>query len=197
MPSQRLITRDNVSVVLDAVCFYQIVNVQCALFNVKDYENATRCLAQATLEKLIAQHTLDELISHRTEITNKTAKLLDKHTSFWGIHISGLEIRDIRIPQSMQRSMAIAAEARREGEAAAIMSQAEHLAAENYVKAADLMQANPIALQLRYFQTLKEIAAENNKTILISSEILNLFRDLPRWDSPLSYPDPFTVQNPK
>lgn len=190
IPSQRVMTRDNVSVGLDAVCFYQILDVQSALFNVRDYEKATRSLAQITLEQLLAQHTLDELISVRAEITKKTTKLLDKHTSHWGIHVSGLEIRDIRIPDSMQRVMAIAAEAKREGEAAVIMAQAEYRAAETYVKAAKVMSGNPIALQLRYFQTLKEIAAEHNSTILVPSEVTNMFRGLGRWDSPQSYSGP-------
>jgi len=190
IPSQRVMTRDNVSVGLDAVCFYQILDVKSALFNVRDYEKATRNLAQITLEQLIAQHSLDELISVRSEITKKTTKLLDKHTSHWGIHVSGLEIRDINIPDSMQRVMAIAAEAKREGEAAVIMAQAEYKAAETYVKAANVMAVNPIALQLRYFQTLKEIAAEQNSTILVPSEITNMFRGLSRWDAPMSYPSP-------
>jgi len=190
IPSQRVMTRDNVSVGLDAVCFYQILDVKSALFNVRDYEKATRNLAQITLEQLIAQHSLDELISVRSEITKKTTKLLDKHTSHWGIHVSGLEIRDINIPDSMQRVMAIAAEAKREGEAAVIMAQAEYKAAETYVKAANVMSVNPIALQLRYFQTLKEIAAEQNSTILVPSEITNMFRGLSRWDAPMSYPSP-------
>jgi len=196
IPSQRVMTRDNVSVGLDAVCFYQILDVQSALFNVRDYEKATRNLAQITLEQLIAQHSLDELISVRSEITKKTTKLLDKHTSHWGIHVSGLEIRDINIPDSMQRVMAIAAEAKREGEAAVIMAQAEYKAAETYVKAANVMSANPIALQLRYFQTLKEIAAEQNSTILVPSEITNMFKGLSRgWDGPMSYPSPQNTMN--
>jgi regulator of protease activity HflC (stomatin/prohibitin superfamily) len=90
----------------------------------------------------------------------------------------------------MQRVMAIAAEAKREGEAAVIMAQAEYKAAETYVKAAQVMSINPIALQLRYFQTLKEIAAEQNSTILVPSEVTNMFRGLGRWDSPMSYPSP-------
>jgi len=188
IPSQRVMTRDNVSVVLDAVCFYQILDVKCALFNVRDYEKATRNLAQSTLEALLAEHTLDELISDRAEITKKTTRMLDKHTTHWGIHVSGLEIRDIRIPDSMQRVMAIAAEAKREGEAAVIMAQAEYKAAETYVKAARVMSGNPIALQLRYFQTLKEIAADQNSTILVPSEITNMFRGLERWDRGQSWP---------
>uniref|UniRef100_A0A6B2L8A0 Band 7 domain-containing protein n=1 Tax=Arcella intermedia TaxID=1963864 RepID=A0A6B2L8A0_9EUKA len=182
IPSQRVMTRDNVSVVLDAVCFYQIVDVKRALFNVRDYEKASRNLAQSSLESLLAEHTLDELISERADITKKTTKLLDKHTTHWGIHVHGLEIRDIRIPDSMQRVMAIAAEAKREGQAAVIMAEAELKAAETFAKAAVVMGENPIALQLRYFQTLKEIAAEQNSTILVPSEVTNMFRGLGRWD---------------
>jgi len=189
IPSQRVMTRDNVSVVLYAVCFYQILDVQSALFNVRDYEKAVKSLAQSTLEQLLAQHTLDELISVRAEITKKTTKLLDKHTSHWGIHVSGLEIRDIRIPDSMQRVMAIAAEAKREGEAAVIMAQAEYKAAETYVKAAQVMSVNPIAIQLRYFQTLKEIAAEQQSTILVPSEVTNMFRGLHGWNGPGPLPE--------
>jgi len=195
IPSQRVMTRDNVSVGLDAVCFYQILDVQSALFNVRDYEKAVKSLAQSTLEQLIAQHTLDELISVRAEITKKTTKLLDKHTSNWGIHVSGLEIRDIRIPDSMQRVMAIAAEAKREGEAAVIMAQAEYKASETYVKAAQVMSQNPISLQLRYFQTLKEIAAEQNSTIMVPSEVTNMFRGLSGWSSPTAFPGPMSEKN--
>jgi len=180
-------TRDNVSVVLDAVCFYQILDVKSALFNVRDYEKATRNLAQSTLEALLAEHTLDELISERSEITKKTTKLLDKHTKHWGIHVHGLEIRDIRIPDSMQRVMAIAAEAKREGQAAVIMAEAELVAAEKYYQAASVMGGNPIAMQLRYFQTLKEIAAERNSTIIVPSEVTNMFRGLGKWDESTAF----------
>jgi len=182
IPSQRVMTRDNVSVVLDAVCFYQILDVKSALFNVRDYEKATRNLAQSTLESLLAEHTLDGLVSDRSEITKKTTLLLDKHTKHWGIHVHGLEIRDIRIPDSMQRVMAIAAEAKREGQAAVIMAEAELVAAETYMKAAIVMGGNPIAMQLRYFQTLKEIAADQNSTIIVPSEVTNMFRGLGKWD---------------
>jgi len=122
------------------------------------------------------------LISDRSEITKKTTKLLDKHTTHWGIHVHGLEIRDIRIPESMERVMAIAAEAKREGQAAVIMAEAELIAAETYMKAATAMGGSPIAMQLRYFQTLKEIAAERNSTILVPSEVTNMFRGLGKWD---------------
>jgi len=188
--NQKVMTRDTVSISLDAVCFYQIINVQSALFNVRDYEIATKCLAQTTLEKLLAEHTLDELISSRTEIIQKTTSILDKHTSNWGIHVSGLEIRDIKIPHSIERALAVAAEAKRESDATIIMAQAEYQASETYVKAAGVMKNDPIALQLRYFRTLKEIGTVPNRTILFSSQLLSMMRPEPRWDSPISYPDP-------
>lgn len=200
IPSQRVMTRDNVTVVLDAVCFYQILDVKSALFNVRDYAKATKNLAQSTLEALLAEHTLEELISDRAEITKKTTKLLDKHTTHWGINVHGLEIRDIRIPEAMQRVMAIAAEAKREGQAAVIMAEAELRAAETYAKAAHAMAGNPVALQLRYFQTLKEIAAENNSTILVPSEVTNMFRGLGKWDESSAFGanlDPDVISNIK
>jgi len=181
IPSQQVMTRDNVSVSLDAVCFYKIDNLEKAIFNVADCESATKHLAQSTLETVLGERTLDEILTGRSHIVERVAELIDEQTEQWGIHVQALEIRDIRIPQNMQRVMAAVAEAEREGEAACVMAKAELRAAATYGKAADVMSKNPVSLQLRYFQILTEIAAERNQTIIIPSELTNMFRPLGNW----------------
>jgi len=163
IPSQQVMTKDNISVVLDAVCFYRCDNVEKAIFNVDDCDEATKNLAQSTLETILGEKTLDELLTKRQEITERVAELIDQQSESWGIHIQALEIRDIRIPDSMQRVMAAVAEANREGEAKVVMAKAEFKAASTYSKAAKIMARNPVSMQLRYFQTLTEIASEKKK----------------------------------
>eukprot|EP01090_Pellita_catalonica_P001889 TRINITY_DN11603_c0_g1_i2.p1 TRINITY_DN11603_c0_g1~~TRINITY_DN11603_c0_g1_i2.p1 ORF type:complete len:189 (+),score=39.63 TRINITY_DN11603_c0_g1_i2:102-668(+) len=180
-------TKDNVSVVLDAVCFYRIDDVEKAIFNVANCEEATKHLAQSTLETLLGERTLDQLLSGRQEITERVAELIDEQTEQWGIHVQALEIRDIRIPANMQRVMAAVAEAHREGEAACVMAQAELRAADTFDKAAQVMSKNPVSMQLRYFQTLTEIAAEKNSTIIVPSEVTNMLRPLAPWGKTEAY----------
>jgi len=183
IPQQRVITKDNVSVTLDAVCFYRVVDVKKAIFNVQDCDKAVRNLAQSTLETLLGEKTLAELLTDRQELTHRVAELLDESCMSWGVHIEALEVRDIKMPEQMTRVMAIVAEAEREGEAKVVSANAELRAAATYAKAADVMSQNPVALQLRYFQTLQEIAAEKNSTLIVPSEITNMFRPLGNWNA--------------
>jgi len=138
-------------------------------------------MAQSILETLLGERTLEEILSNRGKIIARITELIDKYTVEWGIHVQALEIRDIRVPQDMERVMAATAEAQREGEAKVVMANAEYKAAETYTQAGEILSDNPGALQLRYFQTLSEIAAQQNHTILVPSEVTNMFRPLGGW----------------
>jgi len=182
IPTQRVLTRDNVPVTLQAVCFYKIDDLEKAVFGISNCERATLYMAQSILETLLGEKTLEEILTSRQKIIARVTELIDQYTEEWGIHIQALEIRDIRVPQDMERLMAAAAEAQREGEAKVVMAAAELQAAETYLQAANVLSDSPGALQLRYFQTLSEIAVEKNNTILIPSEITNMFRPLSKWE---------------
>jgi len=181
IPSQQVMTKDSVAITLDAVCFYKIDDLKRAVFNVSNSEDATRNLCQSVLEQLLGEKTLDELLSSRQAIAERLAELISAKTEDWGIHVQALEIRDIRVPQSIQRVMAAVAEAQREGQAKVVMADAELRAADSFKSAARIMSKNPIALQLRYFQTLTEIAADKHSTIVVPSEVTNMFRPLTSW----------------
>eukprot|EP01088_Endostelium_zonatum_P012141 TRINITY_DN26316_c0_g1_i1.p1 TRINITY_DN26316_c0_g1~~TRINITY_DN26316_c0_g1_i1.p1 ORF type:complete len:329 (-),score=97.57 TRINITY_DN26316_c0_g1_i1:49-1002(-) len=182
LPPQTLLTRDNVPVTLQAIVFYRIVDFEKAIFQVQDMENATSYMAQSILETVLGEKTLEALLTNRVKIISRVAELIDEYTTEWGIHIETLEIRDIRVPQQMERVMAATAEAQREGQAKVVMAASELKAAEAFAQAADIMSETPSALQLRYFQTLAEVAADRNHTILIPSEVTNMFRPLQGWD---------------
>jgi len=182
IPSQQVMTKDSVSVTLDAVCFYKVADLKKAIFSVGNAEQATLNLCQSVLEQLLGAKTLDELLSNRQMISEGLSDLICDQTSQWGIVVQSLEIRDIRVPFSIQRTMAAVAEAEREGEAKVVMAAAELRAADTYRNAARVMSRNPVALQLRYFQTLTEIAGDKHSTMIVPSETTNMFRPLHRWD---------------
>jgi len=181
IPSQQVMTKDSVAVTLDAVCFYRIDDLKRAVFNVSNSDVATRNLCQSVLEQLLGEKTLDELLANRQSIAERLAELISEKTEAWGIHVQALEIRDIRVPDSIQRVMAAVAEAQREGQAKVVMADAELRAADSFKSAARIMSQNPVALQLRYFQTLKEIAADKHSTMIVPSEVTNMFRPLTSW----------------
>lgn len=166
VPAQDVITRDNVSVKVNAVVYFRVMDPTNATIEVENYLFATSQLAQTTLRSVCGQVELDELLSEREKINTQLQNILDKHTDPWGIKVTTVEMKYIDLPQEMQRAMARQAEAERERRAKVINAEGEYQAATRLAEAADIIHVHPEALQLRYLQTLREVAAENNSTTL-------------------------------
>lgn len=166
VPPQDVITRDNVSVKVNAVVYFRVLQADRAVLQVEDYLYATSQLAQTTLRAILGQVELDELLSERDRINQQIQRVLDAHTDPWGIKVSNVEVKHIDLPQEMQRAIARQAEAERERRAKIISAEGEHQAAEKLSQAADLMSRNPATLQLRYLQTLVELTGGGNHTII-------------------------------
>ncbi|MBW1917363.1 MAG: slipin family protein [Deltaproteobacteria bacterium] len=166
VPTQDVITKDNVSVKVNAVVYFRIMDSRKAVIEVQDYFQATALLAQTTLRSVCGQVELDDLLSEREKINSQIASILDQHTDPWGIKVTLVEVKAIDLPPEMQRAMASQAEAERERRAKVIAAEGEFQAAKRLHEAADIMAQEPIALQLRYLQTLAGIATEQNSTIL-------------------------------
>ena len=165
---QRLITKDNVTVDVDAVVYYRVSDPQRAIVQVEDYEDATRLLAQTTLRDVLGQVDLDYLLSQRDELNKRVQKILDTATDPWGIKVSGVTIKDASLPEDMMRAIAKQAEAERERRSRVIMAMGEMEASKKMTEAASLYQKVPIALRLRELQTLTEIAREKNLIVVPS-----------------------------
>ena len=178
MSKQCVITKDGIQISIDAVCFFRIVDIEKAIFSVKHYVSAISNLACYTLEVILGEHTLEELLQSRDIITKRIADIIEEKTQEWGIHIAGIEIRDIDLPEALIRVMASGAEASREGQAKIITAKAELEAAEAYAEASKVLTETPGAMQLRYLQTLTEIASEQNSTIILPSEVSGLLASL-------------------
>jgi len=166
VPPQDVITRDNVSVKVNAVVYFRVMDSNKAVVEVEDFLFATSQLAQTTLRSVCGQAMLDELLAEREKINHELQSILDKHTDPWGIKVSNVEVKHIDLPTEMQRAMARQAEAERERRAKVIAAEGEFQASAKLTEAAAIIAEHPIALQLRYLQTLKEISAENNSTTL-------------------------------
>ncbi|MBN2587918.1 MAG: slipin family protein [Candidatus Fermentibacteraceae bacterium] len=166
VPPQDIITRDNVSVRVNAVVYFRVVDPRSAILEVENYIYATSQLAQTTLRSVLGEASLDQLLSQRDEINAKLQDILDRMTDPWGIKVSTVEVKHVDLPEDMQRVMARQAEAERDRRAKIIRSDAEFQAAQKLADAADIIDAHPVALQLRYMQTLSEIAVENNSTTI-------------------------------
>jgi regulator of protease activity HflC (stomatin/prohibitin superfamily) len=166
VPTQDVITRDNVSIKVNAVVYFRVMDPTKAIIEVQDFFQATALLAQTTLRSVCGQSELDELLSAREKINIKLAEILDQHTDPWGIKVTLVEVKAIDLPPEMQRAMAKQAEAERERRAKIIAAEGEFQAATKLVEAAHIMAVEPVTLQLRYLQTLREIAAEKNSTTL-------------------------------
>lgn len=177
VPPQDVITRDNVSIKINAVVYFRVVNPSDAVVQVENYLYATSQLAQTTLRSVAGQVELDEILSEREKINKELQAILDRHTDPWGIKVSMVEIKHVDLPQDMQRSMAKQAEAERERRSKVIRALGEFQAAEKISQAAKVMSEYPMALQLRYLQTLGEIATENNSTTVFPIPI-DLFKPL-------------------
>ncbi len=166
VPPQDIITRDNVSVKVNAVVYFRVFSPLNAVLQVENYVYATSQLAQTTLRSILGQVQLDDLLSEREKLNQELQSVLDQHTDPWGIKVSLVEIKQVDLPQDMQRAMALQAQAEREKRAKIINADGEFQAAQTLANAAQIMAQNPITMQLRYLQTLTQISAENASTIV-------------------------------
>ncbi len=177
VPPQDVITKDNVSIKVNAVVYFRVLDPEKAIIEVDDFLYATSQLSQTTLRSILGQAEMDDLLSNREKINFELQDVLDKHTDPWGIKVSAVEVKHIDLPEEMQRSMARQAEAERERRAKVINAEGEYQAATKLTEASKIIGEHPIALQLRYLQTLVEIATENNSTTIfpIPIELLKPF----------------------
>ena len=166
VPPQDVITKDNVSIKVNAVVYFRVIQPDKAIVEVENFLFATSQLSQTTLRSILGQSELDELLSQRDKINRELQEIIDQHTAPWGIKVSNVEVKQIDLPIEMQRAMAKQAEAERERRAKVVHAQGEFQASEQLSAAAKVISENPIALQLRYLQTLTEVAADKNSTIL-------------------------------
>ena len=177
VPPQDIITRDNISVKVNAVVYFRVVDPQSAILNVENYMYATSQLSQTTLRSVLGQQELDDLLSNRDKINQNLQQILDLHTEPWGIKVSSVEVKNVDIPQDMQRAMARQAEAERERRAKVIHAEGEFQASQKLADAADIIGKNPAAIQLRYLQTLTEVATEKNSTTIfpVPIDVISMF----------------------
>ena len=166
VPTQEAITKDNVTVKVNAVCYFRVLSPEDAVINVANYLLATQQIAQTTLRSVLGQSELDELLSERDQINQQLQQIIDEQTEPWGVKVSVVEVKDVELPQSMQRAMARQAEAEREKRAKIIHAEGELQASQTLAGAAEVMSSQAGALQLRYLQTLTEISAEHNSTLV-------------------------------
>ncbi|XP_076347639.1 band 7 protein AGAP004871-like isoform X1 [Tachypleus tridentatus] len=166
VPPQEVLTKDSVTISVDAVVYYRVQNATVSVANVENVHHSTRLLAQTTLRNMLGTHNLHEILSEREHISNSMQSVLDECTDTWGIKVERVEIKDVRLPVQLQRAMAAEAEAAREARAKVIAAEGEQKASRALMEAAEVIAQSPAALQLRYLQTLNSISAEKNSTIL-------------------------------
>jgi len=166
VPAQDIITRDNVSVKVNAVVFYRVISAKDAVVQVQNYLFATSQIAQTTLRSILGQQELDELLSEREKLNQALQQVIDRQTEPWGVKVSTVEVKNVDLPQDMQRAIARQAEAERERRAKVINAEGEYQAAQRLAEAAAVIAKEPAAIQLRYLQTLSEIATETNSTTI-------------------------------
>jgi len=164
VPKQEIMTKDNVPATVDAVIYFRVVDPNAAVVKVENFWKATSLIAQTTLRSVLGQSALDELLSQRDVINQKLQEIIDKQTEPWGVKVTSVEIKEVSLPDSMKRAMAKQAEAERERRAKVVNAEGEFQSAEKMVQAAALIAKEPIALQLRYLQTMREMASEHNTT---------------------------------
>jgi regulator of protease activity HflC (stomatin/prohibitin superfamily) len=179
IPPQDVITKDNVTIKVNAVVYFRVLDPLKCIIDVENYLYATSQLAQTTLRSVLGQAELDDLLSHRDQLNEKLQEILDTHTESWGIKVSNVEVKNVDLPQEMQRAIARQAEAERERRAKIIGAEGEFQASTKLSEASDILSRNPMALQLRYLQTLIEISTEKNSTIIfpIPIDILKVFME--------------------
>src|SRR5688500_11647155 len=180
IPPQEVITRDNISVTVNAVLYFRVSDPALAILEIQDYLYATGQLAQTTLLSVLGHVELDELLADRKKVNDLLRQMIDERTDFWGVEISAVEIKDVHLPDNMRRAIARQAEAERERRAKVINAQGELQASEALAEAARVLQTQPASIQLRYLQTVTEIAAENNSTTIFPLPIDILKAFLPR-----------------
>ena len=166
IPSQEAITKDNVTVRVNAVAYFRVTDPEAAVVRVENYMLATMQIAQTTMRSVLGQSELDELLSKREEINQRLQEIIDEQTAPWGIKVSIVEVKDVELPQEMKRAMARQAEAERDKRAKVIHAEGEFLAAQQLSEAANIINAAPSALQLRYLQTLGDISSDQTRTII-------------------------------
>ena len=167
VPQQEMMTRDNVPVTVDAVVYFRVLDAEAAIIKVADFLKATSLIAQTTLRSVIGQAELDDLLAERERINQNLQEVIDRHTEPWGVKVTAVEVKDVVLPDSMKRSMAGQAESERERRSKIINAEGEFQAAEKLVQAGRLMAGEPIALQLRFLQTMREISSEHSTTTFI------------------------------
>ncbi len=179
VPPQEVVTKDNVSVKVNAVLYFQVFDPGKAIIAVEDYLYATSQMGQTTLRSILGEHELDDLLSNREKINQMLQKTIDERTDPWGVKVTAVEVKDVDLPEGMKRALAKQAEAERERRAKIIHADGEFQASTKLKEAANIMASQPVTIQLRYLQTLTELATEKNSTIVfpVPVEILKLFLD--------------------
>ena len=177
VPAQEVITKDNVTVRVNAVIYFRVVDPEASVVKVLDHIRATSQIAQTTLRNVLGQSELDELLAQREKLNQTLQGIIDEHTDPWGVKVSTVEIKEVELPETMRRSMAAQAEAERERRAKIIHADGEFQASEKLAQAAEIIAKEPVTLQLRYLQTLTEIATERNSTLVfpIPIDLINMF----------------------
>ena len=182
VPPQDVITKDNVSVKVNAVIYFRVVDQERAIIQVEDYLYATSMMAQTTLRSVLGQSQLDDLLSKREQINGDLQRIIDQQTEPWGVKVNAVEVKNVDLPQEMQRAIARQAEAERERRAKVIHAEGEFEASRRLADAADVISRNPAALQLRYLQTLVEISADKNSTTIFPIPIDTIAPFLKAWE---------------
>jgi len=178
IPSQKIITKDNVSIDIAAVAYYHVVDPKKSVIAIENVFSAVNQISQTTVRNVVGQFTLDQLLSQTSDINNQIKNVIDNHTEPWGVQVTAVEIKDITLPDNMQRAMAKEAEAERERRAKIVAAQGEFQAAEKLGQAADIIVQHPIALQLRTLQTMSEIATEKNSTIIFPAQFMTTVKEV-------------------
>lgn len=177
IPSQKIITRDNVSIDIAAVAYYHIVDPQKSVIAIEDVYSAVNQISQTTVRNIVGQFQLDQLLSQTVDINQQIKSVIDAHTEPWGVEVTAVEIKDIMLPDNMQRAMAKEAEAERERRAKIVAAQGEFEAAVKLGEAADIISMHPVALQLRTLQTMAEISVEKNSTIIFPAQFMTTVKE--------------------
>ncbi|HOI39718.1 MAG TPA: slipin family protein [Methanobacterium sp.] len=178
IPAQKIITQDNITIDVAAVAYFKVLDAYRAVVEIEDYNRAVNQISQTTVRSVVGQFTLDEVLSETPKVNTRIQEIIDEHSEPWGIKVTTVEIKDIKLPDSMQRAIALQAEAEREKRAKIISAEGEYLAAGKLGEAADIIAEHPIALQLRTMQVLSNISTEQNSTIVFPAQILNTLRDI-------------------
>ncbi len=178
IPAQKIITQDNVTIDVAAVAYFKVTDAYKAVVEIENYNRAVNQIAQTTVRSVVGKYSLDEILSETAKLNKSIQEIIDTHSEPWGIKVTTVEIKDIKLPESMQRAIALQAEAEREKRAKIISAEGEYLAAGKLGEAADIISDHPVALQLRIMQVLSNIAAEKNSTIVFPAQLLNSIRDI-------------------